>query len=82
MQGVEAIIEGQQRVSTKRDDEEFLLSSSSADSTVECGTLGPIRQSSGLARLRHLATVFGLIPCRSLSAWIEAFDRCIAARMA
>jgi hypothetical protein len=33
-------------------------------------------------RFRYFATVFGLIPYRSLSAWIEAFDRCIAARMA
>ena len=29
-----------------------------------------------------VATVFGLIPWRLLSASIEAFDRCIAARMA
>jgi len=41
-----------------------LIASSSMLSTVECAFLGPGRISSVLLRLRHLATVFGLIPCR------------------
>ena len=36
--------------------------SSSVDSTVDRGTFGPIGRSSGLVRIRHLATVFGLMP--------------------
>jgi hypothetical protein len=39
-------------------------------------------RSSKLVRFRHFATVLGLMLYRSLNAWIEACDRCIAARMA
>ena len=44
--------------------------------------LGPIGASSTVSRLRHFATVFGLIPYRRLNSAIEACDRCIAARTA
>ena len=42
------------------------------------GTMARPTQSTDL----HLATAFGLTPYRSLSASSEAFDRCIAIRMA
>ena len=58
LEGVETIIERQQRVSTKRHDQGFFV----GESTVDRGTFGPIGRSSRLARLRHLATVFGLMP--------------------
>jgi len=45
-------------------------------------SFGPIGASSTVSRLRHFATVFGLIPYRRLSSAIEACDRCIAARTA
>ncbi len=50
--------------------------------TVERGSFGPVLRSSTVARLRHFATVFGLIPYRRLSSAIEACDRYIAARTA
>ena len=78
LQRVETIIERQQRMPSEGDDQRFLI----GDKTVERGARGPIRWSSRLGRFRHFATVLGLIPYRSLSGWIEACDRCIAARMA
>jgi hypothetical protein len=36
--------------------------SSSIDSTVERGCLGPIRSSATVVRLRHFCTVVGLMP--------------------
>jgi hypothetical protein len=36
--------------------------SSSTERTVDLGSLGPVGRSDVEARLRHLATVFGLIP--------------------
>jgi hypothetical protein len=42
----------------------------------------PVLRSSTVSRLRHFATVFGLMPSSRLSAAVEACDRCIAARMA
>jgi hypothetical protein len=37
---------------------------SSGESTVERGSLGPVRSSWTEGRFFHLATVFGLMPCR------------------
>jgi hypothetical protein len=45
------------------------------------GPAGPHRTVLGADALRHLTNVFGLIPQLPLSAWIEAVDRGIAARM-
>lgn len=58
------------------------MASSSGVKTVERGAFGPIGASSRKLRLRHLATVFRLRPYRAASSLSEAFDRCIAARMA
>lgn len=41
--------------------------------------LGPVFRSATVCRLRHFATVPGLIPNSRLNAAIEACDRCIAA---
>ena len=48
---------------------------------VERGSLGPVLRSSTVWRLRHLATVFGLIPRSRLNVASEACDRCIAAAL-
>ena len=40
------------------------MASSSSESTVECGSLGPVRSSWTEGRFFHLATVFGLMPWR------------------
>lgn len=72
LQHIQAIVEGKQRVPTKRDDQRVLIGGQHR----RMGSLLRTR------RFRHLATVLGLIRYRSLSAWIEAVDRCIAARMA
>jgi len=72
------LIERRQRMSRNA----TIKVSSSLERTVDRGTFGPIGRSSTPVRLRHFATVFGLTPYRSLSASSEAFDRCIAARMA
>jgi hypothetical protein len=47
--------------------------------TVERGSVGPVFQSSTVARFRHFATVFGLMPSSWLNCEREACDRCIAA---
>ena len=55
------------------------MASSSSLRTVERGSLGPVFTSSTVWRLRHLATVLGLIPSSRLSSAIKACDHCIAA---
>jgi len=55
------------------------MASSSSVRTVERGSFGPVFMSSTVARLRHFATVLGLIPSSRLSCASEACDRCIAA---
>jgi hypothetical protein len=40
------------------------MASSSTDKTVDFGSLGPVGRSLTELRFFHLATVFGLIPCR------------------
>jgi hypothetical protein len=47
--------------------------------TVERGSFSPVCKSSTVTRLRHFATVLGLIPSSLLSYASEACDRCIAA---
>jgi hypothetical protein len=54
LQGVEAVVQGQQGVLRKA----TTIASSSAVSTVERAVFGPILASCTKARLRHLATVF------------------------
>ena len=44
-----------------------MIASSSTDSTVDFGSFGPVGRSAIELRLRHLATVFWLIP----NAWPE-----------
>lgn len=79
LQGVEAIIQQQQRAPPEGDD---LVPSASA-STIEYDSFGSVFTSSAAWRLlRHLATVFGLRPTSRLSAANEACDRCIAVPMA
>jgi hypothetical protein len=56
-----------------------MVASSASVRTVERGSFGPVLKYSTVARLRHFATVLGLIPSSLLSAAIEACDRCIAA---
>lgn len=55
------------------------IASSSSPRTLERGPLGPVLWSSTACRLRHLATVLGLIPSSRLNSAIKACDRCIAA---
>ncbi len=64
LQGIEAIIERQQGVPTKGNDDRL----SPIDSTVDFGSRGPVGKSATELRLFHLATVFGLIPYRRASA--------------
>ena len=59
LQGVQAVVERQQRVTTERDDDGL---SSSTDSVVEVGALGPVGRSATEVRAFHLAIVFGLTP--------------------
>src|SRR5690606_19904652 len=59
-----------------------IAASSASDRTVERGSVGPVFKSSTVARLRHFATVLGLMPYSRLSCASEACDRCIAARTA
>ena len=58
LQGIEAIVEGQQRMATKGDDQRFLVGRQHR----RVRGLRPIGQSSTLIRVRHFATVLGLIP--------------------
>lgn len=55
------------------------VASSASVSTVDRGSVGPVFISSTVARLRHFATVFGLMLSSRLSCASEACDRCIAA---
>jgi hypothetical protein len=45
-----------------------MMASSSTDRTVDLGSLGPVGWSVTVPRFFHLATVFGLIPCRGQAA--------------
>ena len=58
LQGVEAVVQRQERVSAEGEDDRFLLDAH----TVDLASLGPGRTSAVLFRLRHLATVFWLMP--------------------
>ena len=49
------------------------------DRILERGFLGPVFKSSTVVRLRHFATVLGLMPSSLLRCASEACDRCIAA---
>ena len=55
------------------------IASSASVRVVERGSFGPVFRSSTVARLRHFATVLGLMPNSRLSVASEACDRCIAA---
>src|SRR5262249_37404646 len=56
---------GSRRAATACDDgTATTIASSSIDSTVELGCFGPVGRSAAKLRLRHLATVFGLMPWR------------------
>jgi hypothetical protein len=66
LQGVEAVVERQERVLAKCDDD--MMASCSTDKTVDFGTVGPVRRSAVESRFLHFATVFGLMPCRRASA--------------
>jgi hypothetical protein len=78
LQGREALVRRQQGVRRNA----TTIASSASVKTVERGSFGPVFRSSTVARFRHLATVFGLIPSSRLSCESEACDRCIAARTA
>ena len=78
LQGIEAIVERQKRVSAESHGDGLFL----AVKTVERGSFGPIGASWTKVLLFHFATVLGLMPWRSASSLAVAFDRCIAARMA
>jgi len=54
LQGVEAIVQRQQRVPPKA----TMMASSSIDRTVDLASLGPVARSETEARFFHLATVF------------------------
>ena len=58
LQSVQAIVERQQSMPPEGNDD----ASSSADRTVDPGSLGPVRRSETDFRDFHLATVFGLTP--------------------
>ena len=49
---------------------------------MERGAFDPVFKSSTVARFRHLATFFGLIPRARLSVASKACDPCIAAQTA
>ena len=74
-EGIEAVIKGS---SVWRRNATMAASSASVRA-VERGSFGPVLRSSTVCRLRHFATVFGLIPSSRLSVASEAYDRCIAA---
>ena len=56
-----------------------IIASSDSERTVERGCFGPAFKSSTVVRLRHFATVLGLMPKALLSCASEACDLCIAA---
>ena len=58
LQGIEAVVQRQQRVPRKA----TMTASSSTDSTVDAASFGPVGRSATEVRFLHLATVFGLIP--------------------
>ena len=78
LQGIEAVVERQQRMLAEGDDDSLFL----GDRTVERGAFGPMGTSLTKARLRHLATVLWFSPYCAASSLSGAFDRCIAARTA
>src|SRR5947207_11761857 len=53
------------------------IASSSIDSTVELGCFGPVGRSATKLRLRHLATVFGLMPWR-LARVLRSLDYAVS----
>jgi hypothetical protein len=55
LERVEAIIKGQQGVLAEGDDDRLFVS---IDSTVECGSFGPVGRSATEVRFFHFATVF------------------------
>lgn len=75
MQGVETIIERQQRMLAEGDGDCFFLGSQHGRTRLRS-------PSSTESRFFYLATVFGSRPCRSSNFLAVAFDRCIAARAA
>lgn len=58
LQTVEAVVERRQGGAPKSDDDRLLF----VVSTIERGSLGPIRESAVAACLRHLCTIVGLTP--------------------
>ena len=60
LEGVEAVVERQRNAT--------MMASSSSERDVDPGSLGPVGKSTVEMRLRHLATVLGLIPWRLASA--------------
>ena len=59
LQGIETVVQGQQRVLTEG---ETMIASSSMLSTVERASFGPVGRSFTAVRFFHLATVFWLTP--------------------
>jgi hypothetical protein len=57
LQGIQAVIERQQRMLAEGDDNSLI----SRDRTVERVCFGPVGWSAVVLRLRHLATVLGLM---------------------
>jgi len=57
LQGAEAIVQRQERVTPKRDDRRLL----GLVRAVERGSFGPVLRSSTVSRLRHFATVLGFV---------------------
>ncbi len=60
LQGIEAVVERQQRVLAEGHDNGLVP----ADRTVDFGVVGPVGRSLTEVRRFHFATVFGLMPWR------------------
>tara|TARA_R110002124_G_scaffold133942_1_gene296435 strand:- start:5879 stop:6151 length:273 start_codon:yes stop_codon:yes gene_type:complete len=78
LQGIEAVVQRQQRVLAEIDDRSLFLGRQNR----RAHHFGPIGASCTKERLRHLATVFWFNPYWAASSLSEAAGRCIAARMA
>src|SRR4029077_16424218 len=76
LQGIEAVVERQQRMLAEGDDDSLFLGRQDCRARSFRGT------SLTKARLRHLATVLWFSPYCAASSLSGAFDRCIAARTA
>ena len=59
LEGVEAIVQRQQRVLSERHDDGLVLA---MERTVDLGSRGPVSRSATEPRFCHFATVLGLMP--------------------